>query len=110
MIKCAAADAIQSVRFIVRTVLLFSNVLRQHTYGAYELFLSPFAFFCSSVHTCDRSRRATGTRTAVLAPNVSLQHAASWQDRVERTAQQVPYVRHPETGRMTHGTTRADSC
>jgi hypothetical protein len=32
--------------------------------------LSLFAFFCSSVPTCDRSRHATGTRNASLAPNV----------------------------------------
>jgi hypothetical protein len=62
---------IQSVHFNGKTVSLFPNVLRQHTYGAYELCYPPFAFFCSSVHTFDRSQRAMGTRTAVVAPNVS---------------------------------------
>jgi hypothetical protein len=38
MIECVTADDSQSVHFTGKTVLLFSNVLRWHTYGAYELF------------------------------------------------------------------------
>ena len=70
-------------------------VLRWHTYDAYELFyLSLFAFFCWSVHTCNRSRHATGMRTAILAQNVS-HTCCAWHGRIVSNEQQVPIREAP---------------
>jgi hypothetical protein len=80
--KCVTANAIQSVHFIGKTLLLFSIVIRWHTYGAYELFCPCLPSFVRvSTPAIDRAMRRARMRTAILVPNVS-----RTQDRVQRTA------------------------